>query len=70
VQGLVRPLDPAAQHRVAEFLGSPDFDGWSRALAQVGNCVKPIRLVGSSQTIDASTGEVVGAYASSEGRSG
>jgi hypothetical protein len=27
VQGLVRPLDPAAQHRVAEFLASPDFDG-------------------------------------------
>ena len=29
-------------------MGSPDIDSWSEALARVGNCSKPIRLVGSS----------------------
>jgi hypothetical protein len=53
-----------AQRQVAELLGSADFDGWSEALARVGNCSKPIRLLGSSQTVDTTTGEVVAEYSS------
>ncbi len=64
-RGLAPPSDEA-QRDVAAFIGSPDFDGWSEALARVGNCSKPIRLVGSSRTVDAATGEVIGEYSSAE----
>jgi hypothetical protein len=60
------PTEAVEQRQLADFIGSPDFDGWSEALAGVGNCSKPIRLVGSSQTIDATTGEVVGEYSSAD----
>ena len=58
------PVGACTQRRVADFVASPDFDGWSQAVARLGNCVKPIKLAGSSQTIDTTTGEVVGAYSS------
>ena len=31
---------------------SRDFDAWSEAAARVGHCARPIRLHGSSQTVD------------------
>ncbi|MCG7320808.1 replication initiator [Arsenicicoccus bolidensis] len=40
--------------------------GLSDAIASVGNCSHPIRLVGSSQTIDRATGEVVSSYSSQD----
>lgn len=52
------------QRRVVEFLYAPDFDGWSEAAARVGNCAKPIRLLGSSQRVDTATGEVLSSYTS------
>jgi hypothetical protein len=63
-----RPEPPPieAQQQVADFIGSSDFDAWSEALARVGNCGKPIRLVGCSQTIDTATGEVVAEYSSAD----
>lgn len=61
-----RLSDAVAQRQVAEFIGSADFDGWTEALARVGNCSKPIRLVGSSQTVDTTTGEVVAEYSSAD----
>jgi len=61
-----RLSDAVAQRQVAELLGSADFDGWTEALARVGNCSKPIRLLGSSQTIDTTTGEIVAEYASGQ----
>jgi hypothetical protein len=62
----LRLSDAVAQRQVAELLGSPDFDGWSEALVRVGNCSKPIRLLGSSQTVDTTTGEVVAEYSSEQ----
>ena len=36
---------------------SDDLDAWSVAAARVGYCSNPVHLVGSSTTIDTSTGE-------------
>ncbi|MBA2560045.1 MAG: hypothetical protein H0V07_09190, partial [Propionibacteriales bacterium] len=60
-------LTPTAQARteIGELLVSRDFDGWSEALSRVENCAHPIRLHGSSETVDRATGEIVSSYASS-----
>jgi len=41
-------------------------DDFAHALAHVGNCVRPIQLVGSSRTIDRTTGEVLGTFESDQ----
>lgn len=41
---------------------SPGFDRWSQQAAQTGYCRHPVRLRGSSQTIDRQSGRVVGEY--------
>jgi hypothetical protein len=45
---------------------SRDFDDWSEAVSRVGNCAHPIRLCGSSDTVDTWTGEIVASYRSSD----
>jgi hypothetical protein len=62
----VPALTPKTEQRVIERLKSPGFDAWSEALSRVGNCVNPIRLVGRSETIDTTTGEVVSTYSSED----
>lgn len=63
-----RAAGPVAGHRAGAAadhrLVSPGFDAWSEALARVGNCSKPIRLHGGSQTVDAATGEILSTYSS------
>jgi hypothetical protein len=63
------PLDlPSVTDRVEQQikdrLVSRDFDAWSQALARVGNCSRPIRLHGRSQTVDTTTGEILSTYSS------
>jgi hypothetical protein len=58
------PVTEAVQLQIRDRLVSPGFDAWSEALARVGNCSRPIRLHGSSQTVDAATGEILSAYSS------
>ena len=50
--------------QVRDRLVSRDFDAWSEAVARVGNCSHPIRLRGSSDTIDTATDEIVSSYRS------
>ena len=52
--------------QVGDRLVSRDFDAWSEALSRVGNCAHPIRLQGSSQTVDKLTGEIVSSYSSAD----
>ncbi|MFC8501897.1 replication initiator [Pedococcus sp. NPDC057267] len=47
-------------------LVSDDLDAWSVAASRVGYCSNPVHLVGSSTTIDTTTGEVVSSYSSAE----
>ncbi len=58
------PLPLRTQQQVRELLVSGRFDAWSEALARVGACSRPIRLHGSSHTVDTTTGEVVSSYSS------
>ncbi|SOD71658.1 hypothetical protein SAMN05892883_1147 [Jatrophihabitans sp. GAS493] len=58
------PVSAGTVEQITTRLLSPDFPEWSDAVARVGNCAHPIRLIGSSQTINTATGEVIGAYSS------
>ena len=58
------PLTGQTQAEVRDLLVSKRFDAWSEALARVGNCCRPIRLHGSSQTVDTTTGEILSSYSS------
>jgi hypothetical protein len=58
------PVTEQVQRQISDRLLSPGFDAWSEALARVGNCSRPIRLHGHSQTIDATTGEILSTYSS------
>lgn len=44
---------------VAARLRSADFDQWMAGAARVGFCSNPVRLAGSSATLDPQTGEVI-----------
>ena len=58
------PVTQQVQQQIKDRLISRDFDAWSEALARVGNCSRPIRLHGSSQTVDATSGEILSTYSS------
>ncbi|HSE08447.1 MAG TPA: replication initiator [Nocardioidaceae bacterium] len=58
------PVTQQVQQQITDRLASPGFDAWSETLARVGNCSKPIRLHGHSQTVDATTGEILSSYSS------
>ena len=58
------PVTEQVQLQIRDRLISPGFDTWSEALARVGNCSNPIRLHGSTQTVDAGTGEILSTYSS------
>ena len=64
--GALPPLTQKTDQQVRDLLVSPDFDAWSEALASVGNCARPIRLRGRSDTIDTATGEIVSSYSSED----
>jgi len=58
------PLTKRTETQLRDLLLSRHFDAWSEALARVGNCAHPIRLVGQSQNVDATSGEVLSTYSS------
>jgi replication initiator protein RepSA len=60
------PLSARTEQEVCDLLVSGRFDAWSQALANVGNCAQPIRLRGRSETVDATTGEIVSSYSSEQ----
>ena len=54
----------STQAQVAARLARSDLGRWLGQVQQVRHCAHPVRLVGSSYTIDPGTGEVLGTYAS------
>lgn len=60
------PLDiPAeAARAVLTRLLDGSHEAFADTLAAVGNCVRPVRLVGSTMTVDAATGEVLSSWSS------
>lgn len=59
-------LDTTTEAQVLARLLSSDFDAWSDAAPRVGHCARPIRLHGTSQTVDARTGEVLSSFSSAD----
>ncbi|MDO7868529.1 replication initiator [Nocardioides jiangxiensis] len=59
-------LSHTEQDRFLEQLRSQSVGDFADALAKVGGCSHPIRLVGSSMRVDAATGEVVSSFASKD----
>jgi hypothetical protein len=51
--------------QVVDRLGRPDLGRWLNQVERVRHCSRPVRLSGSSDTIDAATGEVLASYSSS-----
>ena len=58
-------LSPATGREVFARMNRLDFARWATQVTGTGGCSHPVRLVGSSTTVDTATGEVVGAYESS-----
>ena len=52
------------QAEVAARLTHPGLGRWLSQVQQVRSCSNPVRLVGTSDTIDATTGEILNSYAS------
>lgn len=59
-----RGMTPQVMEQMRALVGAHN-DDWPNALASVGNCVNPIRVVGLPHTVDAETGEAISTYSSS-----
>lgn len=59
-------LTPAGEQAVVSRLLDGSFSDWADAASHVGYCARPVRLVGSSVTVDTSTGEVLGSFSSAD----
>jgi hypothetical protein len=57
---------PAWMRAVAEVISSPGYERWTHQVAATGGCAAPVHLVGESQVIDQSTGEVLHVYRSAD----
>lgn len=64
--GLEVETSPAVVEGVLNRLLDGSANRFSEALARVGNCARPIALVGHADTIDTATGEVVSSYSSDD----
>ena len=52
----------STQAQVAERLAKPGFGRWLTQVQQVRRCAHPVRLAGSTHTIDTTTGEILSSY--------
>lgn len=59
-------LSPRVAQQVLDRLLSKDFGAWADTLSRVGNCVRPVRLHGSSERVDPATGEVLSSFRSDD----
>ncbi|WP_127450267.1 replication initiator protein RepSA [Streptomyces sp. B29(2018)] len=55
-------LDPATLTDVCKVAGSPGFDRWQDQIRRTGGCSDPIRLTGTTKTLDATTRQVLHTY--------
>jgi hypothetical protein len=59
-------LSHRAARQVCARLLSREIWDWADTVARVGNCAHPIKLRGSTETIDPATGEVLSSYHSAD----
>jgi hypothetical protein len=63
---LPNDLTPAEQSAIMSRYLDGTFRDWAETAARVGHCLHPIRLVGSSTSVDAKTGEITGTFSSGD----
>lgn len=59
-------LTDAGSAAVVSRLADGTFEAWADTAAAVGYCARPVRLVGSSTTVDTATGEVLDTFSSTD----
>jgi hypothetical protein len=59
-------LSPQVRQQVLDRLLSKDLGAWADTVARVGNCVRPVRLRGTTERIDPATGEVLSSFSSAD----
>ncbi|NUR08357.1 MAG: replication initiation protein [Nocardioidaceae bacterium] len=59
-------IHPLAERSLVDRLRDGTFDAFAETAAAVHNCARPVRLVGSSTTVDATTGEILGGFSSAQ----
>ena len=59
-------LSDRTARQVCDRLLSREFGDWATTVARVRNCAHPIKLRGSTETIDSATGEVLSSYHSAD----
>ena len=69
--GDTAPLDiaefsSATTEALIQRIADGSFDAWADTAARVGYCANPVRLVGSSNTVDAATGQVLDTFSSDQ----
>src|SRR6476619_5324220 len=62
--------DAGTHAQVLERLRSAELGDWASTAARVGFCSSPVRLVGHSDTVHRTSGEVIHAYAWADEPSG
>lgn len=60
------PLTGRQEEQLRDLITTRTFTRFTEALAKVGNCAHPIRLVGHSRRVDTRTGEVLSSYSSAD----
>ncbi|OEJ25818.1 replication initiation protein [Streptomyces agglomeratus] len=55
-------LDPVTFGDLLRVAGAPGFDRWQEQVRRTGGCTDPIHLIGSTKTVDPSTGTVLHSY--------
>jgi len=55
-------LDPVTWGDFLRVAGQPGFDRWNDQVRRTGGCSDPIHLIGSTTTLDPSTGQVLHSY--------
>ncbi len=59
--------DPRVVQLVLDRAGDPEaFEAWANRAKMTGWCRHPVRLIGTSCTVDADTGELLGTFTSAE----
>ncbi|MCQ4081315.1 replication initiation protein [Streptomyces sp. RB6PN25] len=59
-------LDPTTLNDLLRVVGSPGFDRIQEQIRRTGGCSDPIRLAGTTKTVDPATGTVLHYYATDE----
>lgn len=62
----IAEFSSATTEALIQRITDGSFDAWAETAARVSYCARPVRLVGSSTTVDATTGQVLDTFSSDQ----